>query len=404
MKKSSLLFLLVLLLAACSTTEDDAAPTSTTEDESTMESSLGEAALSDEEAAKIAENVLSSLVNAVYPMDVGDYDLAGDTTGFDEATWAEIDRLQLEMQKQYATDAFIASNLQVDEETCGQECFIQIPMELYFTWKPTVKVMDAKQFQSIALVPPMSVVKDGEFDSHEQVVHFVLEDDLWKVDRLEYHQKDLNLQLEDAEIFLSHQAFSNITIDGSETEMDVNGVMEKAYPFTDHDMDMTYALIARTGYVAFTGSDGEVVYDDGRGDYSINNEEDYMVYNLFYEWSQALSEMEIASPEVNAFIDQLHELEISAFTARDADDEERLSAVVQGIITLSSQIDDFYYEQMNEEERLGFESEQRAWFMDMTRYFEEFVPDDTEEIDRLLDEAMIRLSNAFGVIVIEESK
>ena len=394
MKKIFLVLFFALILSAC-TNSDNTTPSN----DRTVDSNVSTVTLSEEEALTIAEKVLDDLVNATYPYKIGEYDLALESNDYSDVEWTEIYTLQQELLEEYATLEFIDSNIEYNYLECEHACYIHIPTSLAFAWKPTVTVTDDNHFELKGLISPDTYIIDDQLNSLEQTVYFVLQDGDWKVKKFNLTSKDMNLTVEDIEDYLKTQSFTHIDSDKVIETFEYKGREEEIVRFYDNDLQGVYVLFLRNGYVIFEGEEGLDYYDETNHDYSIGNDEELLTHDLFYDWSIFYDEIDTTNEKEKQFFETFNDYDQQRQTAYNAGNVDELQNIVDGISVSITHLYDYYYEQWDEEERLNQESGNRDWYQQMMRYFAEVVPADTPELDRLNDEARIRLSYAYGLLV-----
>ena len=396
--KKLLLLAFILLLAACSNTDDTTKPVA---NDTTGNSQPGDITLTESEAITIAENIIEELNNATYPTEVGEYNLAIEGEAYTEETWEKIHTLQHDMLKQFATESFIESNNLLNNAECeSEECFTELPLILHFSWKPTVNILSDNEFQSISLIPPFSFTKE-DYDSYEQIVHFVLENEEWKVNKLELVKKDINLSIEDLEEFVNNQAFINITLENTTIDYEFLDKTEKVYTFIDNDMNARYGLIARTGYIVFLEGFDDTELSEGEGDYSISTQEDYVSYHLFYDWTAQIEASSLNN--LTNFYNEANEINQQRQAAYGVANEQQLEALLEDVYTLNEAIYAHLYETWDAELQQNNDLANFAWSQDVMFYFDDILPEDTSNLDRLNDEVIIYLNNIYSYISTTEN-
>ena len=404
-KKTKLLLFAVLLLVACSSNDEDMTPKSTTSTKNDVQLEVDVPTLSEEEATKIADEVLDNLLYAIYPDKVGQYEMYEEVQ-YDDSEWQEIYTLQEKMVREYATSNFFHSNIVIDFSQCDDNCYSELPRLRDYLWKPTIKIKSDNEFQLIGLSSSRFV---EDYSSYEEIVDFVLEDGHWKVNALTFNEKDMNITEDEIERYLAMEDFDDVTVTETVEAYKLADRTEKVYLFTNNYNGHQYILLARTGYYINESfsydelNNEDLSYDDDESELSFGSQDDYTREFLFYDWSDYATNVNTNDPTVKIFYDELLQIDKDRNAAYTAKDEAKLEALVEQVTTLSQNAYNYYTTKWDESTQLSYESGSRDWFQHFMYYFDEMLPTDTPQLDRLNDEVIIRYNDVYGLLATAES-
>ena len=392
---------LLLLFAACSS-EEEATPVTTNDSE--VQSDVGvNITLTESEASAIATDIITKLTDASFETQFGEYDIVSGESFTDEQ-WDEIYTMQYELVAPYATQKYTDEYLLFDPEKCTTRCGTDLPVHPDYIWRPVINIASDEAFTLTGAVAPYSYA--GGFDgtvSAEQVVYFIKDGGNWKVDDLGITEKDMNLTRDEVDGYLEMNGHSDFTSTYEEEIVNVEGKDDTAYIFEVPYSSSPFALVLRTGYTHYlddgTYEGDDASYEDGEGDYSIDNEEDYLNYYLFNYWKPQIE----ASGENNQlyvdYYELLNGLEEDRIAAYNAGDESLMESIVGGIEQTYYDMLSIALQQVPDDQAEMIRDGDVMFEEDIQNYYDNYFPADSSRLEKLNTDAQIYLSGAYGLIV-----